>query len=214
VLCAVAYRIVCISSQDGAGAADTADLVATALGFRLVDEEIVARAAVEAGVDEDVVADAERRRSLVASVVDGLREGSLATGYVTLQGAGYLPPRRGELTQFIQSVIEDTADAGNVVIVAHAASLAIARRSDVLRVLLTASADTRQRRLADSLGVDDKEAARVIKRSDAGRADYIKRFYGVGAEQPTHYDVVINTDRLEAGDAARLIVDAATSSAE
>ena len=45
------YRVVCISSEDGAGAGDTARLVADALSFRLIDEEIVARAAAEAGVD-------------------------------------------------------------------------------------------------------------------------------------------------------------------
>jgi cytidylate kinase len=106
-------------------------------------------------------------------------------------------------------VIEDVATAGSVVIVAHAASLALAARVDVLRVFITASLPTRQRRLAESLGVEEKEAARVIKRSDAGRADYIKRFYRIGAELPTHYDLVINTDKLTPEAAARLVVDAA-----
>ena len=77
---------------------------------------------------------------------------------------------------------------------------------------MTASLPTRQRRLAASLQVDDKEASRLIKRSDAGRADYIKRFYGVGAEQPTQYDLVVNTDRIAPEDAARLVVEAVTVS--
>jgi cytidylate kinase len=98
------------------------------------------------------------------------------------------------------------------VIVAHAASLALATRDDVLRVFITASLQTRQRRLAASLQVEEKEAARVIKRSDAGRADYIKRFYRIDAELPTHYDLVINTDKLTPQAAARLIVDAINAS--
>ena len=53
---------------------------------------------------------------------------------------------------------------------AHAASLALSQREDVLRVLMTASPQTRRRQLASALGVDEKEAARAIKRSDAGRA--------------------------------------------
>jgi cytidylate kinase-like protein len=209
----VAYKVVCISSQDGTGAEEAAHLVATALGFRLVDEAIVARAAVEAGVDEDLVANIERRRSLAARLVEGFDAGSMATGYIALQGEGYLPPGRSELMRFIQSVIEDTAVAGNVVIVAHAASLAIAARGDALRVLLTASEKTRQRRLAASLQIDEKAAARKVKRSDAGRADYLKRFYDIGAELPTHYDLVINTDRLGADDAARVIIGAVLRSA-
>ena len=80
--------------------------------------------------------------------------------------------------------------------VAHAASFSLAKRDDVLRVLITASPETRQKRLASALGVDDKAAARAVKRSDAGRADYIKRFHNISAELPIHYDLVINTDKL------------------
>jgi cytidylate kinase len=109
----------------------------------------------------------------------------------------------------IRSVIEETAAAGSSVIVAHAASLALAGREGVLRVLVTASPRTRAQRLASAAGMDDKQAARAIKQSDAGRADYIKRFYSIGAELPTHYDLVVNTDRLGPEDAARLIVEAA-----
>jgi cytidylate kinase len=211
VLSAVAYKAVCISSEDGAGAAEAAQLVATRLGFRLINEDIVTRAAVEAGVDHEVVADVERRKSLLVRLVEGMGPASMAAGYVVIDGS-YGQPASDELRGLIQSVIEDTATTGNVVIVAHAASLALAERADVLRVLVTASAQTRQSRLAGSLQLDEKEAARVLKRSDAGRADYIKRFYGIGAELPTHYDLVINTDKLTSDDAARLIVHAATGS--
>ena len=109
----------------------------------------------------------------------------------------------------IRSIIEEVADAGNAVIVSHAASMALGQREDVLRVLVTASTQVREQRLAAALGIDEKEAAQTVKRSDAGRADYIKRFYGISAELPTHYDLVINTDQLSPEDAAQLIVQAA-----
>jgi cytidylate kinase len=211
-LIAVGYGVVCISSEDGAGAAEAAALVAEALGFRLINEEIVTRAAIEAGVEQEVVADVERRKSLVLRVLEGLGPASMSMGYDWTPPDTYGQPASNELRESIRSVIEDTATAGKVVIVAHAAALALATRDDVLRVHVTASTPTRQRRLADSLGHDEKEAARVLKRSDAGRADYMKRFYGIDAERPTHYDLVVNTDKLTSHDAARLIVDAANGS--
>jgi cytidylate kinase len=209
VLPVVAYGAVCISSEDGAGAGEAARLVADRLGFRLIDEEIVARAAVEAGVDHDVVADVERRKSALVRLLEGLGPASMGTGFAFLppETIAEGPPPSDELRTLIKAVIEDIATAGDVVIVAHAASITLATRDDVLRVLVTASGPTRRRRLAASLRVDEKEAARVMKRSDAGRADYIKRFYGIGAERPTHYDLVINTDKLTPDDAARVIVD-------
>jgi cytidylate kinase len=206
----VAFGAVCISRQNGAGAEETSRLVAQTLGFRLIDEDIVTLAAMEAGVTKDVVADVERRKSLLIRLLEGIGPASMSAGAVAAlpEQAGYDQPAANELRGLIRSAIEETARTGNVIIVAHAASFALATRDDVLRVFLTASPPTRQRRLAASLEVDEKEAAREIKRSDAGRADYLKRFYGIGAEQPTHYDLVINTDKLTPDDAARLIADA------
>ncbi|MDQ6811130.1 MAG: cytidylate kinase-like family protein [Actinomycetota bacterium] len=205
------HTVICISSQDGAGAQETAHLVASAMKFRLIDEEIVARAAVEAGVDREVVADVEQRKSSLVRLIEGLGTAGMGAGYVVTppELAGHGQPASDELRGLIRSVIEDTASTGSAVIVSHAASLALAERDDVLRVLVTASPQTRERRLRDTLGVDAKRAAQAVKRSDAGRADYIKRFYGVSAELPTHYDVVINTDKLAPAHAARLIVHAA-----
>jgi cytidylate kinase len=54
-----------------------------------------------------------------------------------------------------------------------------------------------------------KAAAKSIKESDAARADYLRRFYNVSAELPTHYDLVINTDVLGIEQAAELIAHAA-----
>ena len=93
----------------------------------------------------------------------------------------------------------------------HAASYALADRSDVLRVLISASPETRAHRIAEAKGWSDSDAAKAVARGDAGRADYLKRFYDIDAELPTHYDIVIDTDQLDAVAAADLIVSAARS---
>jgi cytidylate kinase len=60
--------------------------------------------------------------------------------------------------------------------------------------------------------VSEADAARAVKRSDADRADYLKRFYRVSDELPTHYDLVINTDKVAPEHAARLVVEACGAS--
>jgi hypothetical protein len=174
----------------------------------------VTQAAREAGVTAQVVADVERRKSVLSRLLEGLGEIGPAgaagvTGFAAIsEDTG---PNRDALRGLIRSVLCESAERGNAVIVAHAASLALADYSDVLRVLITGSAETRARRLAEAQDVGEGEAEKLVARGDSNRADYLKRFYGVSTELPTHYDLVINTDRVTPEDAGALILSAARS---
>jgi cytidylate kinase len=208
----MASDVICVSSNDGAEAFDAATEVAEKLGWRLVDEDIVSRAAVEAGVNREVVADVERRKSVVERLLENLSTSGASMAYVPALAESLSGPHSDDLRGLIRSVIEDVADQGRAVIVAHAASLALSEREGVLRVMITASPQTRARRIATTLELDEREATRLLERSEAGRADYVKRFYGIAEESPEHYDLVINTDRLTASEAAGLILHAAGES--
>jgi cytidylate kinase len=208
----VKRKVVCISHATGAGGNEVGRLVAERLGYRYVDEELVARAAAKGGVGAGEIADEERRKSRLARVLDEL---SLGGGGEAFAMGGFVPPVAGaiptsdELRAFVLEAIEETAARGDAVIVAHAASHAIGRREDALRVLVTASPDTRASRLAEAEGVDERDAARAVKDTDAARADYLRRFHDLGEELPTHYDLVLNTDLLSLEQAAALISQAA-----
>jgi len=201
--------VICVSHATGAGGTDLGRLVADQLGFRLIDEEIVTRAAENQNVSVEDLADVEKRKSLLARIVRELAVGMGAADGAMMIYAGDLQPAKGSLRELIQQSINETADEGNVVIVSHAASYALADRDNVLRVLVTASPETRANRLAEAEGVDGKQAAKVIGANDAGRADYLKRFYGASQESPTHYDLVVNTDRIPSDKWAELVVSAA-----
>jgi len=59
--------------------------------------------------------------------------------------------------------------------------------------------------------VADRLRFRVVDEAIVARASYLQRFYGVSAERPSHYDLVVNTDRLTPERAAALVVEAATA---
>ena len=214
--------VICISGSDGSLAQELATAVGSALGFQVINEEITARAAEAAGVDQRAVDDAEQRKTALTKILDLLASsGAVNAGFLLVPDAQFAEEMlssdpgarnqpRDELRRLIRSAIEQFADAGNVVIVAHAASQLLAGRDHVLRVLVTASPPTRSARLAESLGLPDKQADALVKNGDAGRADYLKRFYGVERELPTQYDLVINTDKLSSEEGAAAVVTLAT----
>lgn len=202
----MAFQVVCISAVDGSGAEQVGPLVAERLGYRLVNEEIVAMAARQADLAPELVADVEKRKSLIKRVLDSL--GSAPDAAALMAGAPMpIPiddtPSTADMRDLIRGAIHEIAEQGRAVIVAHAASFALSGRSDTLRVFLTAAPETRQSRVDGG--------AKHLAKLDANRADYLLRFYKVVAEGPHHYDVVLNTDRLEPKTAAEMIARIASA---
>ena len=192
-------QAVCISHATGANGGAVGRAVAERLGFQYVDDEVIAEAAEWAEIDPALVADAERRKPLVARLLGHMAEGGVSQQLASGQWAR-TAPTDADLRVLITEVLRSLADKGSVVIVSHAASFALAGR-EVLRVLVTASDETRAQRVP--------EGAKQVRREDGNRADYLKRFYGVERELPTHFDLVINTDVLTPEKAADIIVAAA-----
>ena len=213
------FRVVCISRTSGAGGEAIAQAIAQQLTFRYVDEEIISLAARRAQVDPALVAKAEHRQPLLQRLLEKIPRGgevaSLASGIAGVplgpsgpaSGAHRVDP--ADLRAMIQATIHAVADAGQAVIVAHAASMALAKADGVLRVLITASAATRVRRLAERERLVAEEAERRIADSDRERRAYFERFYKLPEELATHYDLVINTDVLSTPQAVSVVLAAA-----
>jgi len=216
----MSHRVVCVSLVTGAGSETIGRLVAASLGFRYVDDEIIALAAETAGLDRSILESAEHD-DFLASLVDAILSRAVETVDSVSGGeAGDSPsarkppvaPPADELRRLIERAIIEIARRGQVVIVAHGASFALRGRPDTLRVHVVASQPTRIRRL--SLGtklVNEDEYVEMIAESDRQRAKYLARFYDVPEELPTLYDLLINTDALDLEQAAAAVVGAATT---
>src|SRR3954468_7802174 len=126
--------VVCLSHLDGAGGEEVARLVAERLGDRYVDDEIVVSVGRGENLYPEAVAEAEGRDAGKNLEVDFHR---------------FEPTDK--LRALIRDAVVATAEEGNVVIVAHAASFALAGRDDVLRVLITASSESRVERVGADL---------------------------------------------------------------
>ena len=179
-------KVVAISRTIASGGEDIGRLVAEELGFRYVDDEVVANAALMVQGSTERVAKVESS----PSTLDRMR--------ITL---GRLDPesldQREVFENRIVTAIFDMAHEGNMVIVAHGASIPLASREDVLRILITASSETRAARILAEGDQDNIRAAiRQVGHSDRERRNFFRRFYSIRQELPTHYDLVINTDRM------------------
>src|SRR6476660_774569 len=119
-------QVVCISRTDAALGDDVGTVVADRLGFQYVDEQVIERAARLAQVDPKLVAAAEKRQPLLRGLIEKLAA-ARDLGGLAVPGR---PPERApyratadELRFLIQAAIQQIANDGRAVIVAHAASM-------------------------------------------------------------------------------------------
>ena len=202
---------ICISRAIWTGAEAIAADVATQLGYRCMDEEILTIAAERRKLSPGDLADAEKRKGVLEQFLQDLKRGGIGEMINYIPGQRALPTASDDVRLAIRDAILETVDQGNVVIVAHAASYAVGPRPEVLRVLITGSAFIRAKRwVANSAGKGGpREAQEVIADSDAARANYIKRFYDVDREEADDYDLTFSTDKMSPALITQLIVQAA-----
>ena len=150
-------RVVCIARVTAAGGEAIGHAVSERLGFRYVDDEVITVAAETAGIDPAALENVEHEQGLFARLLEAIvttpraPEGLIArrpsNSYYDEAGPPPAPLARDDLRELIQGAIREIARRGEAVIVAHAASFALARQPDVLRVWVTASPEVRVERL-------------------------------------------------------------------
>ena len=203
--------VITVSRTLAAGGEEIAFTAAMELGFRYADEAIIVRAAETAGVSPQTVKEMEHTPGLVMRIIEAMAhtppdpEGWTA-GYPLMIGEA-----RAAYQELIERVIRETAAEGGMVIVAHAASVPLTGMKGLLRSLVTAPREVRIARLVRDEGMGEAEARKAVEESDRQRREYLRRFYDVKEELPTHYDLVLNTGVLTVPAAAQLLIAAAKS---
>jgi len=97
------------------------------------------------------------------------------------------------------------ARMGNTVLIGRGANYVTRQLPAGFHVRLVASRETRLRRMKDYYGLDEKEVAGHLKRTDGNRKDYVRDALGKDVADMLAYDCVINTTWVSYEDAARLI---------
>ncbi len=200
------FNLIAISRTLGSGGEDLGLALAQQLNMRYVDAEIIVRAAQQADTSPGEIARAEAPKPFLARILENLGRGgggALAAGGMPEFMASATMPT---LEEIIVDVIKEIAREGNAVIVAHGASIPLAGTPDLLRVMVTASLETRANRVATEKSVAANAARSEVEDSDRARAEYFRRFYKLDRELPTHYDITVNTDVLSIEDASKLIL--------
>jgi cytidylate kinase len=200
--------LITLSRQYGAGGSEVARLVAEALGWHVVDNEIVDRVARLAGLAPDVVAEQDER---VPGFVERLAKALAASSQEFAVPEIGVAVRAAEpsLVRLTEMVVKEIAAEGRAVLVGRAAPAVLGREGDALHVKLVAAKEFRIATAMRSEGLDRRSAERAMHEMDAQRARYHREHYGRDWDDPVHYHLILNTGLLGLEGAAEVILSCA-----
>lgn len=97
---------------------------------------------------------------------------------------------------------------GNCIIVGRGGNKVTRGFSNVLHVRLIGSKDLRVHQVTESLDMSLKEAEKFVKDEDNARRKYMKQHYHCDIDDPSLYDLVINTDLLDDDTVVNILISA------
>jgi cytidylate kinase len=181
--------VITISRQLGSGGEGIARQVAASLGYEYVDKQTTDTIFRQYGLTRF-----DELYNTVPSYLDLLNADNLL------------------LVAMANEIIEAVAQRGSVVIVGRAGFAVLAGLADVLNVRIQAPLADRAQRVREREGPADLDAAvEQVKQDDEVHAKYIHRFYNKQWDDPTNFDLVLDTAARSPDEAVQTIVDAAHS---
>ncbi|HEY4003067.1 MAG TPA: cytidylate kinase-like family protein [Candidatus Xenobia bacterium] len=165
-----------MSRQLGAGQTSVAPAVAAALGWKVVDHEILDRQVQDLGTTLPYVTHHDER----------------APG---LMASWSHPQEATRYFQSLEKIMGEYADGGNVILVGRGANFFL-KFFDALHVRLVADMAYRIKRVMEVRWVNAGPAKDIIAQSDQDRAAFFRYFFQTEWSDPLNFHVVLNTSRL------------------
>jgi cytidylate kinase len=202
--------IITISREFGAAGGEVAKGLAQALGWTLVDNELIDEVAKRVGLPPEEVAEREER---APSFIERLtRTLASAMPEFVAPESGTLPDLAEErLAKVTDSAVSDLAGHENIVMVGRAAAAVLASRPGALHVKIVAPPADRITRISARFGVDAKEAEKRVNDSDGNRARYHKQYYQRDWNDASNYHMTVNTGKVGVERSVQLILSLVSS---
>ncbi len=118
-----------------------------------------------------------------------------------------LHPTKREMAHNISKSILRLADMGNTIIVGRGGFFITRHHSNGLHVRLIGTFHKRVKHMIEEYSLTSKQAEEYLLKEDHRRYDYVKKLFGVDLNDPHHYDLVINTDKLDPMEISAIITN-------
>jgi cytidylate kinase len=183
--------LITISRSLGSGGEVIASKVAKALNLELYDDNKLQQAAIDMGIPAD---DAKNLNEKAPGLFERLLNRKPET---------YL--------ELMESVVYDVAHKGQGVIVGHGSQMLLRDFGCAFHVYVHATGPSRVQYIMETKGLNREGAKQLIQKSDHQQKGFFRFAFQMDWNDPSLYDLIVNTEKLGIEAAVKLIVGTAES---
>ena len=197
--------VITISRQFGSGGHEVGEKLARQLNVPFYDKALIAMAAKQSGLSEEVFAHADEKAT--SSLLYSMVMGSYSFG-ARVPGINEMPIN--DKLFIIQSdIIKKAAADGPCVIIGRCADYILREHENCLNVFVHANKEDRIRRSVMKKDCEERKAADFVTKKDKQRANYYNFYSNKRWDDLQNYDITIDTSRFTVDEAVELLMDAA-----
>ena len=195
--------IITIGREFGSAGREIGYKVAKEFGIKLYDKEMLARAAKESGICEEIFESHDEKPTssfLYSLVMDTYSMGYSGNAYTDMP-----INHKVFLAQF--DAIKKIADEGPCILVGRCADYALESYKNVVSVFIHADLDARIRRIARIYNLTDAKAKDMILKTDKKRAGYYNYYTNKKWSDSKSYELCLTSSELGIDGTANAIID-------
>lgn len=197
--------IITIARQFGSGGREIGQKLAEQLGIKFYDKELIALAAKESGIDEDLFESADEKPfnpfwSSLAVNIAGF--GSKFSGFSDM-------PMNDRLFLIQSNVIKKIAQEESCVIVGRCADYILKEEANAVHIFVHADLPFKKNRLVGSYGIPEPNAEEFMKKTDKRRASYYDYYVGEKWGIAENYDLCVDSSAIGIDNTVKLIIEIA-----
>lgn len=197
--------VITISRQFGSGGHEVGEKLARQLDVPFYDKALIAMAAKQSGLSEEVFASADEKAS--SSLLYSMVMGSYSFG-ARVPGINEMPIN-DKLFLIQSDIIKKAAEEGPCVIIGRCADYILREHGNCMNVFIHASKEERVRRSVAKKDCEERKASDFVTKKDKQRANYYNFYSNKRWDDLQNYDITIDTSRFTVDEAVELLMDAA-----
>lgn len=193
--------VITIARSYGSGGKTIGKELAQTLGINCYDREILQMASDDSGISEALFHQADEHAPAGLFKKKGVYTG------------GIIPPEDSDFVSdenmfnYQAKIIQEKAREESCIIIGRAADYILRTYPNVISVNIQAPFDVCVAEIAKRMNLTTKEAERKVAKINKYRSDFYSYYTGLPWNDPSNYDICLNSARIGWNNCARVIID-------